>query len=348
MISPIMGIVGWLSLSLCAASLAMSAESFSDLTETMRGFQESRVLLTAVELDIFTAVGHGATGADVSKKLQTNTRATEVLLNALVALGALTKKNGTFYNTSETARYLVASSPDYARPALMHTAHIFQSWATLTDCVRAGTAVLPPGVDKQDPQWTESFIAAMHRGAQSTAERLVRSVGVQGVRRLLDIGGGSGAYSIAFAKASPALHAEVLDLAAVVPIAQRHIEEAGLADRISTRIGDLTVNELGKDYDLILLSAICHMLDPEQNEDLFRRCYRALTRGGRIVIRDFILDSDKTAPKWVALFAINMLVGTKSGSTYTEAEYKTWLTSAGFEGFTRIDPTGDLMIAKRP
>jgi len=313
----------------------------------MRGFQESRVLLTAVELDVFTAVGHGATVADVSKKLQTNARATEVLLNALVAIGALTKKNGTFYNTPDTARYLVAGSPDDARPALMHTVHLFQSWATLTDCVRAGTAVLPPGVDKQDPQWTESFIAAMHRGSQGTADQLVHTVGVRGVRRLLDIGGGSGAYSIAFAKASPALHAEVLDLAAVVPIAQRYIQEAGLADRISTRIGDLTVDEFGKEYDLILLSAICHMLDAEQNQDLFRRCYRALARGGRIVIRDFILDPDKTAPRWVALFAINMLVGTKSGSTYTEAEYKTWLTSAGFEAFNRIDPAGDLVVATR-
>lgn len=348
MISRIVGILHCLSLSLCAVSLAMSAESFSDLTETMRSFQESRVLLTAVELDVFTAVGQGATGAEVSRKLQTNARATEVLLNALVALGALTKGNGTFYNTSETARYLVARSPDYARPALMHTVHMFQSWATLTDCVRVGTAVIPPGIDKQDPQWTESFIAAMHRGAQGTAEQLVRSVGVSGVHRILDIGGGSGAYSIAFAKASPVLHAEVLDLAAVVPIAQRHIEEAGLADRISTRIGDLTVDEFGKEYDLILLSAICHMLDPEQNQDLCRRCYRALARGGRIVIRDFILEPDRTAPKWVALFAINMLVGTKSGSTYTEAEYRTWLTNAGFEAFTRIDPTGDLIIAKRP
>jgi len=347
MFSRIMGILGCLSLSLFAHSLAMSAESFSDLTATMRGFQESRVLLTAVELDVFTAVGHGATVADVSKKLQTNARATEVLLNALVAIGALTKKNGTFYNTPDTARYLVAGSPDDARPALMHTVHLFQSWATLTDCVRAGTAVLPPGVDKQDPQWTESFIAAMHRGSQGTADQLVHTVGVRGVRRLLDIGGGSGAYSIAFAKASPALHAEVLDLAAVVPIAQRYIQEAGLADRISTRIGDLTVDEFGKEYDLILLSAICHMLDAEQNQDLFRRCYRALARGGRIVIRDFILDPDKTAPRWVALFAINMLVGTKSGSTYTEAEYKTWLTSAGFEDFTRIDPAGDLIVATR-
>jgi len=207
---------------------------------------------------------------------------------------------------------------------------------------------MPPGVDKRDQQWTESFIAAMHRGAEGTAAQVVRAAGVQGVRRLLDIGGGSGAYSIAFAKASPTLRAEVLDLASVVPIAQKHITEAGLADRVSTRVGDLTVDEFGKDYDLILLSAICHMLDPEQNLDLFHRCYRALTPGGRIVIRDFILEPDKTAPKWVALFAINMLVGTKGGSTYTEAEYKSWLASAGFRAFARVDPTGDLMVATRP
>jgi hypothetical protein len=110
----------------------------------------------------------------------------------------------------------------------------------------------------------------------------------------------------------------------------------------------LTVDEFGKGYDLILLSAICHMFDPEQNQDLFGHCYRALERGGRIVIRDFILEPDKTAPKWVALFAINMLVGTKSGSTYTEAEYKAWLTGARFQSITRIEPAGDLIVATRP
>ena len=329
------------------ASIAMSAQSFSDLTDTMGRYQESRVLLTAVELDIFTAVGPGAKGVQVSEKLGTNPRATEALLNALVALGALTKKDGTFFNTPDTARYLVAGSPDYAQPALMHTVDMFAAWATLTDCVRAGTAVRPPGVEQQEQRWTESFIAAMHRGAERAAAQVIRAVGVSGVRRLLDIGGGSGAYSIAFAKASPSLRAEVLDLASVVPIARKHIKEAGMADRVTTRVGDLTVDEFGKDYDLILLSAICHMLDPEQNEDLFRRCYRALAPGGRIVIRDFIIEPDKTAPRWAALFAINMLVGTKGGSTYTEAEYKSWLTAAGFQGFTRVDPTGDLIVANR-
>ncbi len=328
--------------------IANSAQSFADLTETMRSFQESSILLTAVELDIFTAVGPGATAEQVSRKLQTNSRATEVLLNAIVALGALTKKDGTFRNTPETARYLVAGSPDCVRPALMHTVHMSKSWATLTKCVRAGTAVVPPGVDQQDRQWTESFIAAMHRGAAGPAAQLVRKVGAGGVRRLLDVGGGSGAYSIAFAMANPNLQAEVLDLAPVVPIAQKHINDAGLADRVRTRIGDLTADEFGKGYDLILLSAICHMLDPQQNLDLFRRCHRALTPGGRIVIRDFILEPDKTAPKWVALFAINMLVGTRGGSTYTEGEYKAWLKGAGFAAFTRLDPAGDLILATRP
>jgi predicted O-methyltransferase YrrM len=326
----------------------MPSKSFADLMETMRAFQESRVLLTAVELDVFTAVGEGASAAQVAGRLQTDPRATEVLLNAVVALGALTKEGETFRNTPDTGRYLVAGSADDARPALLHTVNLFPSWATLTECVRAGTAVLPPGVGRQDPHWTRSFIAAMHRVAAGTAAKLVAAVGAGGVRRLLDVGGGSGAYSIAFAQASPTLRAEILDRASVLPMAQEHIQAAGLSDRIGTRAGDLTADDLGEGYDLVLLSAICHMLDAEQNRDLLRRCHRALAPGGRVVIRDFILEPGKTAPKAAALFAINMLVGTRGGSTYTEAEYQSWLTEAGFSAATRPDPAGDLLVAARP
>jgi predicted O-methyltransferase YrrM len=325
----------------------MSERSFADLQTIMRGFQESRVLLTAVELDLFTAVGAGATPAQASSRLGTDLRATGTLLNALVAAAALAKEGEVFHNTPETARYLVAGSPEYARPALMHTVHMFRSWATLTDCVRSGTSVIPPGVDRRDEEWTASFIAAMHRGAQGTAAQMVRAVGVKGVRRLLDVGGGSGAYSIAFAKASPSLRAEVFDLETVLPIARKHIDEAGVGERVSTRAGDLRTDEFGEGYDLVLLSSICHMLDPEENQDLIRRCYSALTPGGRVVIRDFIVEPDRTAPKFAALFAINMLVGTKSGSTYTEAEYRSWIANAGFGDFQRPDPAGDLMVAAR-
>jgi predicted O-methyltransferase YrrM len=326
----------------------MSDQSFSELQAAMRGFQESRVLLTAVELDVFTAVGAGAAAAEVAASVGTDPRATEILLNALVSVGALTKTKGVFRNTAETARYLDARSPDCARTALMHTAGMFHSWATLTDCVRAGTAAIAPRVERDDPQWTRSFIAAMHRGAEGTAAELVRAVGVEGVGRMLDVGGGSGAYSIAFAQASPSLRAEIFDLEFVLPIAQEHIQEAGLADRITTRAGDLRIDEFGSGFDLVLLSSICHMLDPDENRDLLRRCFRALTPGGRIAIRDFVVGPDRTAPRQAALFAINMLVATRAGSTYTEAEYESWLREGGFRGFRRLDPAGDLMVASRP
>jgi predicted O-methyltransferase YrrM len=322
-------------------------ESYSDLMQTMGAFRESRVLLTAVELDIFTAVGTGASASEVASKLGANPRSTESLLNALVAMGALVKEDEVFRNPPDTARYLVAGSPDYARPALMHTVQMWNSWSGLTDSVRQGTAAVSPGVEAEDNEWTESFIAAMHRNAEGAAARLVEAVSAEGIRRLLDIGGGSGAYSIAFAKANRDLRAEVLDLASVVPIARRHIAEAGLADRVTTRVGDLRRDEFGVEYDLILLSAICHMLGPEENQDLFKRCYRALGRNGRVVIRDFILDPEKIAPMSAVLFALHMLVNTQSGSTYTEGEYRTWLEAAGFQHIERLDPSGDLIVATR-
>jgi predicted O-methyltransferase YrrM len=229
----------------------------------------------------------------------------------------------------------------------MHTVHMWRAWDTLTGAVRNGTAVMRPGIEEHDPQWTEAFIAAMHRNAAAPAAQLVRVVGAGGIRRMLDIGGGSGAYSIAFAQANEELRAVVLDLESVVPIAQKHIRQSGLAGRITTRVGDLLKDEFGEGYDLILLSAICHMLGPEENQDLFRRCHRALTPGGRIVIRDFILESDKTAPLSAALFALNMLVATANGSTYTEGEYRAWLAAAGFDRTTRPDAAGDLIVASR-
>jgi len=153
---------------------------------------------------------------------------------------------------------------------------------------------------------------------------------------MLDVGGGSGGYSIAFAKASPELHAEVLDLPAVLPLTQQYIEKSGLTDRVKTRAGDLKRDEFGHDYDLVFVSAICHMLGPVENECLFRRCFAALAFGGRIVVQDFILMPDKTAPRHAALFALNWLVVTKNGGNYSGDEYSAWLGKAGFRDVRQV------------
>jgi len=169
------------------------------------------------------------------------------------------------------------------------------------------------------------------------------------LRRMLDIGGGSGAYSIAFAQSNPELKADILDMAAAVPIAQRHIDQAGVADRVSVRVGDLRSDQFGQGYDLVFVSAICHMLGPGENADLLIRCYAALSSGGRIVIQDFILSPYKTTPKWGALFALNMLVGTRVGSSYSDLEYAEWLNSAGFRDIRQVRLPGPtaLMVASR-
>jgi (2Fe-2S) ferredoxin/2-polyprenyl-3-methyl-5-hydroxy-6-metoxy-1,4-benzoquinol methylase len=307
-----------------------------DLNRALRGFQESRVLLTAVELDLFTAVGSGARADDVAARLGSDPRATEMLMNALVAMGWLAKQGAIFSNPPSSARYFVAGSADDWRAATLHLAHLWRTWSTLTECVRAGTSVLRQEMAERGEEWTRAFIAAMHRNARARAPLVVGAVGTEGVNRMLDVGGGSGAYSIAFASAKENLEVHLLDLVEVLPITQSHIESAGLAGRIRTRPGDLRADQLGEGYDLVLVSAICHMLGADENQDLLKRCFKALAPKGRVVIQDFILEPDKTAPKSAALFALNMLVGTRSGSTYTEAEYAAWLGEAGFHDVRHV------------
>ena len=320
-----------------------------DLNDRIRGFQESRAVLTALELDLFTAVGDGAAAGQVAATLRSDPRATEMLLNALASMRLLVKREGIFHNSPAAARYFAAGSRDNARPALLHTANLWHGWSTLTDCVRAGTAVAHSDTAARTQDSTEAFIAAMHRNASERAPLVVRAVGIENVQSMLDVGGGSGAYSIAFARANSTLQADILDLAAVEPIALRHIREAGLSGRVKVRAGDLRSGRLGEAYDLVFVSAICHMLSPAANLDLLRRCREALAPGGRVVIQDFILEADNTAPRFAALFALNMLVGTRDGSSYSESEYTGWLGDAGFREIHRVRLPGitGLMIASR-
>jgi len=307
-----------------------------DLLERVRAFQESRVLLTALELDVLPACAAGASAAEVAAAIGAEPRATGMLLHALAALGVLEKRDGRFQPTP-AGRALGGQ-----RAGMLHLAHLWDRWSGLTGCVRAGTSrhAGPPGGQVED------FIAAMQARASVVAPEAVRIVGTAGVRRLLDVGGGPATFALAFARACPDLRAEVLDLGPVVPIALGHIRAAGLADRVTVREGDLRTGPLGEGYDLVLVSAICHMLGEDENQDLLARCAQALAPGGRVAIREFILDPDRAGPPVAALFALNMLVGTARGNTYTEAEYRDWLARAGFRDPVRPEG-GDWIIATR-
>jgi SAM-dependent methyltransferase len=264
-----------------------------------------------------------------------------MLLNALVAVGALFKEDGVFRCTEESK----ALGP--ARMEFLHTVHLWDTWSTLSDCVKVGKATATRGPESFPDARTRAFIAAMHARARDNAEQTARLSGIRDAKQMLDVGGGSGAYTIAFAKACPALQAEILDLGAVVPLAEEYIREAELQGRVRVRPGDMRTADFGEGYDLVLLSAVCHMWGEDDNRTLIERCARALVPGGHLVIREFILDEDRTAPPFAALFAINMLVGTEHGNSYTEGDYRTWMTEAGLATIVRPDPRGDVLVATK-
>ncbi len=308
------------------------------LEQMIRGYMPSRCILTALELDIFTAVGDRANADQIGTRIHVNARAVGMLLNALVALGLLSKSGDDYKNIPESARFFVQGSKDNHRNGLLHTANIWHRWSTLTDAVRRGTHI-PINRDNAT-EWTQNFIAGMQRNAKDRAPLVVKALGTSGVRRILDLGGGSGAYSIAFAKACPEVQCEILDVPEVVPLTAEYVNKAGFSAQVSIRAGDMLHDEFGSGYDIIMLNAICHMFSEEQNRDILRRARMALAPKGRLAVQDFILNAEKTGPQHAALFSLNMLVATDAGATYNEFEYTEWMKAAGFAEVCRIDLPG--------
>lgn len=322
--------------------------SIGRIMEISRAFQGSRIFLTAYELDLFTTLGdEERSSEEIARAIGTDPRGTDRLLNALCGLELLFKSHGKFTNSPAAAQFLVKGKPEY-QTGLMHTVHLWDSWSTLTGAVRNGGMVAQRPVDERDDTWSVAFIAAMHARAAGEAPGLVDALDLTGVSRVLDVGGGSGAFSMAFVRAADTITATVFDLPNVVSLTQGYVDQEGLGDKIDTVAGDYNKDELPAGYDLVFLSAIIHSNSPLQNQALFEKVSRALNAGGRLVVSDFIMNDDRLGPAFGAFFALNMLVNTPLGDTYTESEIKGWMENAGMTFLDRTDQraTG-LMIGRK-
>jgi len=314
------------------------------IRELAMNFQSSRVLLTAVELRLFSVIGDGGlTSAEVAGRAASHPRATDRLLNALGAMRLLVKRDGRFWNTPESRRYLDDRSPDFAA-GLGHTASMWHTWSGLTDAVREGRPALRAAINERGDAWLTPFIAAMHYRAAQQAPEVAALVGLDGVRRVLDVGGGSGAFAMAFAEREPGLAAVVFDLPNVVPLTRDYIARAGLASRVTTAVGDYLVDPLPTGFDLVFLSAVIHSNAPDQNAALLASCAAALNPGGRVAVVDWVMDEDRMTPPGGAFFALNMLVATDHGDTFTEGEIRGWMDDAGLAPGPRIGTSGGTSI----
>jgi hypothetical protein len=319
-------------------SAAITEESILELA---RGFMTSRVLLSGAELDLFTLLAKEPMAAEeIAVASQTKLRGIVILLDALSALGLLVKRNGRYHTEPSVTPLLSAAGPDTILPMVLHMGTVWQNWSQITDIVRGKTA---PGLKAKGALaegHRNAFIGAMHVVASKAAPKVVEAINPGQARLLLDVGGGSGTYTLAMLSAIPGMKATLFDLPSVIEMARDRVQAAGMLDRVELVAGDFYIDELPPGHDLALLSAIIHQSSSEQNEALYGKIYRALGAGGRIVVRDHVMSPDRTQPLEGALFAVNMLAGTEGGRTYTFDEIKAGLTAAGFTRINLIQTKG--------
>jgi SAM-dependent methyltransferase len=292
-------------------------------------FWASRILLTAAELDVFTLLDNESlTSSQLAARIGADPRATDRLLDALVAMSFLKKRDDAFL-LSESGMLLSSKCPQTLLPILLHYNGLWDVWGQLTTVVREGKPARKTGPRHMDEAMRKAFIGAMDSASRELSLKLADTFDASAFRKLLDIGGASGTYTIAFLRKNPQMTATLFDLPPVVAIARERMETEGLTDRVILIPGDYNEDAL-PGCDFVLLFAVIHQNSPAQNLDLFKKIYDALDPGGVLLIRDFIMDSSRTLPEQGAFFALNMLVNTAEGDTYTFDEIRESLEKVGF------------------
>ena len=314
--------------------------TFLRLIEESSLYQRSAVLLAAVELGVFDALAAGPLQADeLAARLAASERGMSQLVNALVALGWLELSQGRFSVPPEVAE-LAGSGGDRSLAAILrHHAHLLRGWADLASRVRSGSVDSPPARSADEHF---AFLMAMDDLARHRADLLWETVSLDGVSRLVDVGGGAGRFALEAARRFPGLQAVVVDLPDSEPAFHKVTADTPEASRVSFVAADALEGPLPAG-DAALVSSLIHIYGPEELRNLAHNLAAALKPGGRLVIRDFFFaDPTHTAPLSTALFAINMLVHTQTGGCYTRAELESLFGPAGF-GQWAFRPLDDRM-----
>ncbi|MCP4259986.1 MAG: methyltransferase domain-containing protein [Planctomycetes bacterium] len=302
-----------------------------EVLDMARLFQPVCVLAAAADLDVFSPLHEKPmTAQALASGLGTDSRATTILLDALVSMEYLIKQGNDYHVSEDVAKLLTEKSANNILPMVHHMSNCLRRWAMLADVTKTGKpAERTPSV-RGEAADLAAFIGAMNNFSGPVAVEVVDKLQPLKFNHLLDIGGASGTWTIAFLNAVPEAKATLFDLPPVISMAQKRIGEVGLDERVSLVPGDFYTDDLPDGADLAWLGAICHQNSREQNHVLFTNIHKVLKADGAVVIRDVVMDQSHTKPKSGALFAVNMLVNTEVGGTYSFDEYKQDLNKAGF------------------
>jgi len=315
----------------------------SHIMQIGSGFWPSKVLLSAVELELFTLLGSGSlTGQEIGDKLGLHPRAIWDFLDGLVALGLLDRDSdggdGRYRNTNDTAVFLDKNSPQYIGGILeMFNARLFRFWADLTEALKTGAPQNEvklngkPMFDElyADPARLEQFMNAMAGISAGNFHALAEKFDFSAYQTLLDVGGATGQLSLIVAGRHPHLRCTTFDLPAVEPIAQRKIEASGLADRVTTASGDFLADPLPK-ADVITMGMILHDWNLERKMQLITAAYEALPTGGALVAIENIIDDARRQNVFGLMMSLNMLIEFGDAFDFTGEDFTQWCTKVGF------------------
>lgn len=303
-------------------------------------YWETKILLTAVRLDVFSALdGKRRTAPELAAKLGVHEPALCLLLNALVAMRLLSKEGEFYGNSSAADTHLVRHSAQYiGHLLLLHDAE-WNNWGKLEETIRSGRRSVDRHVFETDPELGGNVLAVLHRIGQQSGPDFARRLQLSGPVRMLDLGGGAGTNAIAFCQVYPELTATVFDLPATLRLTEKTVKEAGLESRIALLPGDFNADALGGPYDLVLMSDILHYQTFDTNEALVKNVHGHLAPGGRLIIKDRFLDETGTGPAWTTAFAVHILVNTQQGGCYKTADAMRWMTNAGFASASELEKT---------
>ncbi len=294
-------------------------------------YWHSSVLHVANALDVFTKLAEGpATAQEIAEQCQADPRGVEMILIGCVGLGLLEKEGERFRNAPIADTYLVKGRPRYQGGIVSMFADWVQPWTRLKEAVITGRPVVEKQHDHGEEATRTYIYGMLYRGIPQ-AELLAREVPLTGRKRLLDVGGGPGIFSIIFARENPGLKADVLDLPQTLKVTREIIANWQAQDSVSTVEGNYLEDEFGSGYDVVLLSSMINQEGPEVIREILRKSYDAMESGGLLLVQEQFLNTEKTGPLLPLLIGLNQLIHTPAGRAYSAKEVADMAAEVGFK-----------------
>ena len=301
------------------------------LQKMAQAYWESAALMAAVELEVFTAIAHGHdTMPSAAKAVGISERNAERLLTALVAMTLLTRDGDRFANAADVQRFLVKDSDRYAGPWILFTKPRWTAFGELSQRLRNPEENRLGAYVDFTVEDARRYHAATYSIGMGAARLFSRSVDLKGRKLLLDLGGGSGAYSIVATQTFPGLKAIVLDLPPVAVVADEYIAANNAADRVTTLAGDFTRTEFPHGVDVVVMASNLPQYEPDLIRLVVGKAFAALVPGGEMHLIGETLHDDRRGPLSAALWGLNEAIQHSTGLAHTESEVKGYLQGAGF------------------